>query len=298
MGQRLPATGDAQLPAKVIQTLTGEAMKAQIAKALPKHLGPDRFMRLALTMLRRPDLTQCTPVSIMSSVMEAAQAGLELDGVLGHGYLVPYRDKSSGQKEAKFIPGYRGLITLAGRCEGVSHIEAATVYEGDEFWFQKGDSPVLHHKPTRDVSKRGDATAYYAVVVYKSGQRKWEVMEMADVEKIKDRSPASKSSYSPWSHPDDRHEMGKKTVIKRVLKTAGLTAEITRYVAQEEYYEAGVGTRFVDAEVTTPRGGKALKESIQSERRKPQSDPEPEGTLGGYPGEDRLPSDEEIRDAE
>jgi recombination protein RecT len=265
---------------EVIRLLNSETMETQIAKALPKHLGAERFTRLAITMIRRPDLGKCKPMSIVSAVMEAAQVGLELDGVLGHGYLVPYKT------ECKFIPGYRGLITMASRCPGVSHVEAAVVYEGDEFSYQKGDNPILQHTPTRDTSKRGDATAYYAVLVFQNGQRKWEVMEKADVNKVRDRSPASKSSYSPWSHPEDVHEMGKKTVIKRVLKTAGLTAEITKYVAQEEYYEAGVGTKHVESEVVEPtRGTKALTARLTDE---PPHEPDEPG----------LPSDEEILEAE
>jgi len=258
---------------EVIRLLGSETMTTQIAKALPRHLGSERFTRLAITMIRRPDLAKCKPMSIVSAVMEAAQVGLELDGVLGHGYLVPYKS------ECKFIPGYRGLIAMAGRCPGVSHVEAATVYAGDDFSYQKGDTPILSHTPERDPSKRGMATAYYAVLVFKNGQRKWEVMEKVDVDKVRDRSPAAKSSYSPWSHPEDTHEMGKKTVIKRVLKTSGLTAEITKYVAQEEYYEAGVGIKHVESEVVQPLGTKALTERLTEE-------PQPE--------EHGLPSDEEL----
>lgn len=264
---------------EVIRLLGSETMTTQIAKALPKHLGPERFTRLAITMIRRPDLAKCKPMSIVSAVMEAAQVGLELDGVLGHGYLVPYKS------ECKFIPGYRGLIAMAGRCEGVSHVEASTVFAGDDFSYEKGDRPRLHHIPERDPSKRGDATAYYAVLVFKSGQRKWEVMEKADVDKVRDRSPAAKSSYSPWSHPEDKHEMGKKTVIKRVLKTSGLTAEITKYVAQEEYYEAGVGVRHVESEVVKPLGVKAITERLAEEPRREQE-------------ESGMPSDEDIEASE
>ena len=64
-----------------------EKLKPQMALALPKHLNADRMTRLALTAFStNPDLQNCTPQSLASSIMLASQLGLEI-GVGGQGYL-------------------------------------------------------------------------------------------------------------------------------------------------------------------------------------------------------------------
>ena len=46
------------------ELLTGDKFKAEVALALPRHLKPDRFIRIALTaMTRTPKLAFCTPTS-------------------------------------------------------------------------------------------------------------------------------------------------------------------------------------------------------------------------------------------
>src|SRR4029077_4991541 len=66
----------------------------QIELALPNAMAGPRFLRIALTELRtNAMLLQCTPESVIGSVIQAAQLGLELDHVLGQGYLIPYKDK-------------------------------------------------------------------------------------------------------------------------------------------------------------------------------------------------------------
>ena len=54
---------------------------AQIGMVLPKHLTPDRMVRIALSAAsREPKLLQCTPGSIGLSLMKAAEFGVEVNG--------------------------------------------------------------------------------------------------------------------------------------------------------------------------------------------------------------------------
>ena len=60
-----------------------EKQRHQIAAALPKHVSPDRMIRLACTEFsKNPLLQKCTPVSVFGSIIQASQLGLEI-GVLG-----------------------------------------------------------------------------------------------------------------------------------------------------------------------------------------------------------------------
>src|SRR5690554_3088052 len=143
-------------------TLTAliERQKPEIARALPKHMDPDRLARIATTVLRQtPQLGQCTPESFLGALMTCAQLGLE-PGPLGHAYLVPFKNNKTGMFEVTFIPGYRGLVELARRSGQVQSVQAHVVREGDRFDYEFGLNPKLEHKP---AGSDGEVTHAYAV---------------------------------------------------------------------------------------------------------------------------------------
>ena len=70
--------------AEVLGLLCSPKMKDEIEKAAPRHLDPERIVRIALTEMRRqPKLGKCTGESILGAVMVATQLGLEIDSVSG-----------------------------------------------------------------------------------------------------------------------------------------------------------------------------------------------------------------------
>jgi recombination protein RecT len=76
-----------------------ERSKLQIARALPKHLTPERMMRMALTAYSStPLLQQCNATTIIGCVVKASELGLELTGPLGHAYMVPRRNKKNNNQ--------------------------------------------------------------------------------------------------------------------------------------------------------------------------------------------------------
>src|SRR5690606_27857822 len=84
-----------------------EKYKGEIAKALPRHMTPDRMTRVALTCLRvNPKLAECDPLSFLGAIVQASSLGLE-PGAQGHAYLVPFWNSKKGVLECQFIPGYR-----------------------------------------------------------------------------------------------------------------------------------------------------------------------------------------------
>src|SRR5690606_29461645 len=95
-----PANGENK-PQTIQDWLNDPRVKAEIARALPRHVDPDRLMRVALTVIRQnPELRECTVPSLLAAVMQCAQLGLE-PGVLGHAYLVPFRNNKTGQREVQ-----------------------------------------------------------------------------------------------------------------------------------------------------------------------------------------------------
>ena len=221
----------------------------QIAAALPKHMTPERMARIAFSaMQRQPLLLECTPQSLALCVITASELGLE-PNMIGHAYLVPYRNNKTGKTDAQLILGYKGLIDLARRSGALSTISVACVHERDKFEYELGLEPRLKHRPYMD-GDRGNVTLVYAVARLKDGGYQFEVMSRAEIEQVRKKSKAGSSG--PWVEHWD--EMAKKTVLRRLCKLLPSSIELVRAVAMDEATDAGVAAHtdivagFVDTE--------------------------------------------------
>lgn len=214
---------------ETIRTLLDKSAH-EFSRALPRHLDIDRFLRIGLTMIRNnPALMDCSGQSLLAALMQSAQLGLEPDGILGHAYLIPYRNNKTSTNEAQFQVGYKGLISLARRSGEVRSISAHVVYEHDVFEFEYGINEKLKHVPTLD--ERGKKIAVYAIAHFKSGGYAFDVLSKADVEKIRNKS-ASRNS-GPWM--DFEEPMWRKTAIRQLAKYLPLSVEFQRAAALDEY---------------------------------------------------------------
>ncbi len=195
----------------VKEMIQSDRFKSAIAQALPKHLTPDRFARIAIVaMTRTPALAECTQASLFDCLMDLSQLGLEPDGRRAH--LIPYGDK------ATLIIDYKGLVELAMRSGNVANIHADLVCENDRFEYDRGS--ITQHKI--DFRKdRGEPFAVYAICRFKDNTEKTEVMTLAEVESIRNRSKAGRKG--PWV--TDWGEMAKKTVFRRLSKWLPLSPE-------------------------------------------------------------------------
>jgi recombination protein RecT len=160
--------------------------KTQMEAALPKHMTAERMARIALTQLRvNPKLMLCTQQSFYGSLMAASQLGLE-PGVNGQCYLIPYGTTCT------LVPGWRGYMDLVGRTERAAAWTDA-VYDGDEFDYEKGDKPFIHHKPGKWAGKEAALIFTYAVGRTKSSE--WPVIEVWDIDKV-------------WAHRNKQNKVG------------------------------------------------------------------------------------------
>lgn len=202
----------------------------EVMKVAPKHMTPERIIRIAITATSRtPALKECTPISILGCVITSAQLGLELDDVRGYAYMIPFNNKKTGKKEAQFMPGYKGLRKLALNHPDVLTVRSYTVYEGDAFDYGYGLSPYLDHHPCDEVD-RGGVTHFYAVVHLKEGIPLFKVVTVQEALDHKKRY--SKATTGPWV--DNFNEMAEKTAIIKVLKEAPETPELTRAIALDD----------------------------------------------------------------
>lgn len=236
----LPTRSNGDIKTGTVKNLF-EAARSRIEEVAPKHLSPDRLMRVALmTISRTPKLAECTPHSLLNAFMTATQLGLEVGGVLGEAYLVPYKT------EATFILGYRGMINLARRSGQIISIEAQVVREGDLFDFEYGLEMRFRHQPKAEVDQ--PITHAWALARFRDGGHQLDVMTIRDIEAIRKRSRSS--TNGPWV--TDFAEMAKKTVVRRLCKYLPLSPEMADAVDASDKNE--FGGDFVEGSIANRAG--------------------------------------------
>ena len=245
------------------------SMQGEIAKALPKVMTPERFTRIALSAISsNKKLAECTPQSFLAAMMNAAQLGREPNTPLGQAYLIPYKSACT------FQLGYKGLIDLAYRSGEVKTIMAQTVYENDEFDFEFGLTPKLHHVPAK--SNRGNPVWFYAVFKTVNGGEGFEVMSVEDV---KAHAKKYSKSYSDGPWQTNFEEMAKKTVLKKALKYAPIKTEFVRQIETDETIKSDIS----DDMTLVPNENEIYEAEVENEYSVDQETGEVKGKAADQP---------------
>lgn len=214
-----------------------EKRKDEISRALPRHIAPDRFLRIVFTAIRyNPALLECTQESLIAAVLWAAQLGLE-PGPLGQVYLVPFkrRDKQGNilRVEAQFIVGYRGYLDLVWRSKQLQCVACRDVCERDQFDLSFGSEERIIHKPA--LGERGSLIGAYLVAQYRDGGRYLHWLSRSEIEERRKRSLAPDTG--PWH--TDYAAMAKKTVVRDAVRWMPLSPEILTVAARDESVVTG-----------------------------------------------------------
>jgi recombination protein RecT len=153
------------------------------------------------------------PQSLKDAILNIASAGITLNPVFKHAYLVPRDGKIC------LDVSFQGLVKLA--CDGGSivYVQAYVVHKNDSFDYQVGDKPKHNFNP---FGNRGERVGAYCVCKLKSGEFLVEIMDLDQIHQVRSASQSykafesGKASQSPWVQYED--EMFKKTVVKRAYK--------------------------------------------------------------------------------
>lgn len=253
-------------------------MKAQLALALPKHLDADRMLRICFTTVQRtPLLLECNRETLLGAIMQCAQLGLEPDGLLGHAYLIPFKNKKADppRLECQLIIGYKGLLKLARQSGEVASVSARVVYSKDHFKYRYGLVEVLEHVPYEEKDENDDSgmlTHAYAIFRFKDGSHHFEVMTVGEIERIRRKSPSGESPA--WR--DNYDEMCKKTAIRRAAKLSPASVEdkMARAIAIDERADAGLPQLLGDGDEPLALGAaqaqdETPKEGVRGPLRRP-----------------------------
>jgi len=215
-----------------------------------RELNPERLYRMVLACVSRtPLLAQCTIESLLRATLQASELGLAPGSATGEAYMVPFKKKTGDGwgYEAQLIPGYRGLISLAFRSGHVVSVKADVVYQGDTFKAPTNPlEPQMEHvRNFESELKPENITFAYCVVRLKDGGLVYDVMSRSEVDAVRKRSKASDSG--PWV--TDFAEMTKKTVTRRCLKYAPMSAEMSKALAADAAAETGDSSALAEFEI-------------------------------------------------
>lgn len=179
-------------------------------QVLPKELPPERIIRTVLVSCEMNKyLLECDRGSLLRAAMTAAVLGLEVDGVTGQGYLVPFKGK------VQFLPGYKGMVTIAARSGRT--LEGFIVRDQDAFAFDEANGTVRHQKALGGEKQRR-VVAAYAVSRGEGVPTMVRVMSLDEIIAVRDRSAGYRASpeRSPWA--TDFDAMARKCPIRMLAK--------------------------------------------------------------------------------
>jgi recombination protein RecT len=259
-----------------------DVSKGEFAKLVGGEKNAEKFIRVVLnSVLANPDLLDVTRSSLVGACMRAAQDGLMPDGreAVLNIYNVKITDKSTEpwkerwEKRAQYLPMVGGLIKKMYEVPAITYVDAAVVYRGDVFKFQRGDEPKLIHEPAIDYRDedldKGEPViiAAYAIVKLKNGEIKREVMPRRDIEKVREVSKAQDKEGNPtgpWKDWYDQQAI--KSVIKRVYKQLPHTDKLDTAVAHDnaEMHPQTAGAGGSVSDVARPAQAQAKPEPMQA----------------------------------
>lgn len=187
-----------------------------------------RFMTGAVDYVRRvPKLQECTPVSLINSLMLVASFRFIPSSVGGEAYIIPYA------ANATFQIGYKGYVTLFYRA-GIKKITSGIIYEHDQY--SMVDDELSHTVDlTKSKEERGKPIGAYVRAILPSGEPIVKFMNATDIlNHAKRFSKSFSKPDSPWnSNNDPELNMWKKTVLIQLSNVMPKNSELVRAMEED-----------------------------------------------------------------
>ncbi len=264
-----------------------ERMGPEIARVVSRHMTPDKMAAIVYTEAARvPKILDClqqNPGSVASTIMLAAQLGLDVSGPLGHFYLIPRNMKDPTDQRRKvmtltYIIGYKGFVELANRSPEIKRVNAHCVYsaelpENGGAFHWKDEPPECDHPRAYSIDRSDDElVGAYAVVELHTGARIQLFLEREEIGRRQKRAQTQKF----WD--SDYAAMCRKTALRALLNggLVPLTTELAVAIDSELTHER---LNVIDAEPPRPRVADPLRGRLGlTPEPKPEPEPEPTAT--------------------
>lgn len=235
--QNKPTTGVSQIINQAIKQYT--KMVEDKVFDVPENYSYKNAIQQARYLLTKPAdsgknkglaiIDICTPQSILQSVMEMAQKGLNPDKK--QCYFIPYGNTCT------LSISYQGNVALAKRGgEDIGEVYGYAVYKDDvldlSFNPQRGVFEIESYQP--DISKwtKPGITGAFAVITDRAGNVKYT--EYMTMEQIKDAWNMGFAKGESPAHKNFPDQQAIKTVKSRAVKSFVNTADDSEIVSSEE----------------------------------------------------------------
>jgi recombination protein RecT len=196
-----------------------QTMQPEFKAALPPHIAPERFTRVAMTAIQNtPALAQADRRSLFGAFVKLAQDGLLPDG--REAAVVMFGNK------AQAMPMIGGILKRIRQSGEVSRVSAHVVYANDFFKISYGFDEDVEHIPPALDQPRGEPIGAYATAVLRDGSKLLEVMNLEEIEKVRNVSRAAKNG--PWVAWWT--EMARKTVMRRLSKRLPMSTDLEEQI--------------------------------------------------------------------
>jgi phage RecT family recombinase len=191
----------------------------------------ERLMRsIMISVEKTPALLRADRQSLLNASMSAACLGLEVDGVTGQAFFIPFAGK------AQLVIGYKGMNTMAAR-SGYT-VQGSVVRDGDGFDYELGDKGYVRHKPK--LGNKAPIIAAWATASSNNRPSIISVLGIDDLMAVKGKSPGAKRSDSPWNDPAIGFPaMCEKTAKRRLARSMPLNLMQHAAALDEAYEERG-----------------------------------------------------------
>lgn len=197
----------------------------------------DRFVRVCLNAVQsNPATLAADRRTLLLACMKAAQDGLLPDGREAVFNVYNTKDREKSRQEGRdvwvssvqYLPMAYGLIQKIYEA-GATYVDAVSVYDRDEFDYQRGDDPKIFHRPYDGDEDPGKVKAAYVIVKLKTGETKREVMWRREIERVRQKSKAPDGMM--WKEFYDQGAV--KSVIHRVVKQLPRSEALERTLSHD-----------------------------------------------------------------
>lgn len=225
------------------QTLNAPSVKAKFEEMLGKRA--PQFMTSITSVVQNNALLQKADVnSIVMGSAVAASMDLPLNQNLGYAALVPFNSKEGCFAQLQIMTkGWTELFLRSGQCQSII---CETVYDGQLVKKNKFTGEYVFDEDAKKSDKIIGFMAYFRLT---NGFEKYEYMTIEDVKAHAQKfSQTFRKGAGIWK--DHFEEMGKKTVLKRLLtKWAPKSIEMQQMALFDQGVVAGTVDNLDNAEV-------------------------------------------------
>lgn len=204
----------------------------QIESLLGRAYNPAEYTAMLETALKVAVNKDLEPASIFSTVLQVTALKLSPLQQMQEAWLIPYGNRLTLQM------GWRGLVKIARRNPDVRNITAVIVRAEDEFSYELGTQPNIHHVPSLEATD-APITHAYSVAFGPDGRAfAFEVLPESKINHIRDTYGQKRNGQitGPWA--TEYGEMAKKTAVRALCKMLP-APELSMAVAVDDLHSTG-----------------------------------------------------------